>query len=900
MSCSSRHTRRCIKIDNIDLGDLETLRARTGEDVFGENFQREFLTTIAFRQVDSFQFADYATAFKEEIERAVLITPEMDAKEITKAQDSLATLEKWGIRAEDGLVGAMQIYQQLSEADRVQFVTELEPVLTAMPAEVIARGSEALPQVTQQVEAILSSERSLTDAAEDVANTWSGIWGRIGTVGTNTLGILQEEFAVVFGAPILSTAERFFDFIASRQDDIRNFFTGIRDGVTPVVTRIWNTIREASPDLRKFTMDVWTELRSQWNAIAPIGRAVWETLVGIIRPVIGFVKEHPQLVATLITGIAAWKAYQLAANGVSIIKDIVGGAIKLTGGHIHRLNAMILENARLQGTFQTASMSASRMIGGIGRAALGAIPGIGAMGGSLIAAMIPALPVILPVIGAAAALGAAGYVVYRNWDGISDFFQTHFETIRNVLLLVFPPLGLLVGFAGVIRENWTGIKEMFSTIWQTVQLGAKVAFEFIQYVALSGLVFIKNAWAGITEFFAGLWQGVREFFVATPLAPIFEWMANGIKAVFSPLGTFFSDFWGNVSKKAGEVINWIIGKFKWLNDTLKGWLGWLRTENKKLLEELNITTDVKAEITTPEKSEMGIDIPEMVKVTPEILISSKLKDDEKQHWVSGMDAFRQILNTLEQLNENVGLSDDAKTQTAAASNALKGVFENIARGEQIGQTELGISQDALKVLKDTFTGADAVKNLDVDTQASVQLAFTDVAKSIKSFVPEVEKPAMEVTPAKEYIQEQMGAGAMPQSQSQVMPARDDLVNIALGQLSEMTKQTLLLEHLKSGSIQEVVPITTGMPVFESPQVEIDTPELVFEEYTLPSMPSTEQGEIHHEETQQIQSPQPAPISLNITMNIAQAPGEDAEALADRIASMVKDKLDEEAETYLVQ
>ena len=38
-----------IKIDNIDLGDLETLRARTGEDVFGENFQREFLTTIAFQ-----------------------------------------------------------------------------------------------------------------------------------------------------------------------------------------------------------------------------------------------------------------------------------------------------------------------------------------------------------------------------------------------------------------------------------------------------------------------------------------------------------------------------------------------------------------------------------------------------------------------------------------------------------------------------------------------------------------------------------------------------------------------------------------------------------------------------------------------------------------------------------
>ena len=65
-----------IKIDNIDLGDLETLVSRTGEDVFGENFQREFLTTIAFRQVDSFQFADYAAAFEEEFGRAVTAAPQ--------------------------------------------------------------------------------------------------------------------------------------------------------------------------------------------------------------------------------------------------------------------------------------------------------------------------------------------------------------------------------------------------------------------------------------------------------------------------------------------------------------------------------------------------------------------------------------------------------------------------------------------------------------------------------------------------------------------------------------------------------------------------------------------------------------------------------------------------------
>ena len=94
-----------IKIDNLDLGDLETLVQRTGEDVFGQNFQREFLTTIAFRQVDSFQFADYAQAFQEDLSRSVVITPSMEIKEIAKVQDNLKLLERHAIRAEDGILG---------------------------------------------------------------------------------------------------------------------------------------------------------------------------------------------------------------------------------------------------------------------------------------------------------------------------------------------------------------------------------------------------------------------------------------------------------------------------------------------------------------------------------------------------------------------------------------------------------------------------------------------------------------------------------------------------------------------------------------------------------------------------------------------------------------------------
>ena len=157
---------------------------RTGEDVFGKEFQREFLTTIAFRQVDSFQFADYASAFQEDFARNVVITPQMDEKAVMGIQENIAALERYGLNAEDGILGAMRAFQLLNQEQQAVFREQLAPILGEQTVEVIARGSESLPRITQQVDAILMSERSLTDAAQNVATTWSGVWGRIGITGS--------------------------------------------------------------------------------------------------------------------------------------------------------------------------------------------------------------------------------------------------------------------------------------------------------------------------------------------------------------------------------------------------------------------------------------------------------------------------------------------------------------------------------------------------------------------------------------------------------------------------------------------------------------------------------------------------------------------------------------------
>ena len=67
------------------------------------------------------------------------------------------------------------------------------------------------------------------------------------------------------------------------------------------------------------------------------------------------------------------------------------------------------------------------------------------------------------------------------------------------------------------------------------------------------LAVIKGAWEGITGFFGGVWESVKGVFVDTPLAPVFEGIVSGVMAVVSPLSSFFSNIWGGISEKAGEI-----------------------------------------------------------------------------------------------------------------------------------------------------------------------------------------------------------------------------------------------------------------------------------------------------------------------------------------------------------
>ena len=156
---------------------------------------------------------------------------------------------------------------------------------------------------------------------------------------------------------ISARVQKFSAFIDAHKVGIHDFFVGVKDTVTPIIQRVWSAIRTAYPDIKRFATEVWQELRSHWNAIAPAASAFANAVWALLRPVLVFVKEHPNLVATVLTGIAAWKAYQFATNAVHIGYDLLAGGAALLQGHYHKLNATVIGNQRALAAGGNAAVS---------------------------------------------------------------------------------------------------------------------------------------------------------------------------------------------------------------------------------------------------------------------------------------------------------------------------------------------------------------------------------------------------------------------------------------------------------------------------------------------------------------------------------------------------------------
>lgn len=253
-------------------------------------------------------------------------------------------------------------------------------------------------------------------------------------------------------------------------------------------------------------------------------------------------------IAEIVGSIANWISQNSALAGV--IAAVVAG-VGLVVGIFMALAPIV--------------MTISTIIGGVGAA-------FGAM-------ILP----VLAVIAAVATFVALGIAVYKNWDGISEFFVNLWESIKTIFTTSITAIGEFLstvwdGMVTIIKTVWdgiklyfttvlniyklifttiwTGIKAAVTTIWNAIKITATTVFNGIKVFFTTVLNFYKTifttVWNAIKSVVTTIWNGIK-----TTATTVFNAIKTTITTIFNAIKSVTTTVWNAIKSLISTVVNGI-------------------------------------------------------------------------------------------------------------------------------------------------------------------------------------------------------------------------------------------------------------------------------------------------------------------------------------------------------
>ncbi|MGK4152052.1 hypothetical protein AB0X74_05140 [Kurthia gibsonii] len=204
------------------------------------------------------------------------------------------------------------------------------------------------------------------------------------------------------------------------------------------------------------------------------------------------------------------------------------------------------------------------------------IGGVGAAFGAMI------LPV-LAIVAAVAAFVALGIAVYKNWDGISEFFVNLWEGIKTIFTTSITAIGEFLstvwdGMVTIIKTVWDGIKLyfttvlniyklIFTTIWTGIKAAVTVVWNAIKTTATTVFNGIKlyfttvlniyktiftTVWNAIKTVVTTVWNGIK-----STATTVFNAIKTTITTIFNAIKTVSSSVWNSIKAVISTVVNGI-------------------------------------------------------------------------------------------------------------------------------------------------------------------------------------------------------------------------------------------------------------------------------------------------------------------------------------------------------
>lgn len=229
-------------------------------------------------------------------------------------------------------------------------------------------------------------------------------------------------------------------------------------------------------------------LKAQWeaatgtfsNSMAAVGAKLAPILINLINRlnklsewISKFVEKYPKMTAAIVGGIAAFAGIAVAAGGVGLV---ISGVTKTV--------SLITTGLKYFGSVLKFTVGALKFVGStvmwLGR-------------------IMMANPILLVI----AAIAAAVYLIYRNWDKIKAFFTNLWANIKRIFMdfvnwvlnwPIMKPIKMII-------ENWDKIKLFFKNLWPNIK---QYFLDFVNWIAHipgrmydAGKNIIKSIWEGM-------------------------------------------------------------------------------------------------------------------------------------------------------------------------------------------------------------------------------------------------------------------------------------------------------------------------------------------------------------------------------------------------------------------
>jgi TP901 family phage tail tape measure protein len=257
---------------------------------------------------------------------------------------------------------------------------------------------------------------------------------------------------------------------------------------------------------------------SAGNALLPVLTDLLKALTPVIENVSLWIQQNPGLTAQIMKAAAGAAGLAFAASGVSFAVSGLAKSVSLVTGALNAPVKVIklltdykkglgMQIFRVQYRFLQLSEFFSGKLVPLFRS-----------GFSVIGKAVMALGRIMlanPILLIIAAIAAAAYLIYKNWDKVKHWFGNLWEGIKSLFSKAWnfiKHLFLNYTITGQIIRNWDRIRVFFTGLWQRVRERFTFFLDFIKGLPYKMFVAGKNIVTSI-------WEGIRAF-AAKPVEAI--------------------------------------------------------------------------------------------------------------------------------------------------------------------------------------------------------------------------------------------------------------------------------------------------------------------------------------------------------------------------------------------